>query len=178
MEQRKKRALVAQIRFVLFILAIISIIKFFMFSSFMVVGASMQPTLQENDRLLVHKINVHSQPMQRGDIIIIKKPNDPKYYVKRVIGLPKDVVKILKGELYVNNKKRNEPYLENSLLFKYKQLLNFNQVTVPSDKLFVLGDNRLNSQDSRNELGYIDLGSVVGKAEFVYYPLNKIHSLD
>lgn len=95
------------------------------------------------------------------------------YLVKRVIGLAGDIVKITEGKLYINGVEQKESYLNQDLLEQYKQL-NYAEQKIPVNKVFVMGDNRLNSKDSRNGLGYIDESDIVGKTEFVYYPFNKI----
>lgn len=154
------------------------IVKMFFFTPFKVEGASMQPTLHNEDRLIVNKIAMHVSSLQRGDVVIIKKTNDPKYYVKRIIGLQKDTIKIVDGELFVNNQKQQEPYLNQDLLNEYKEYLNVEETKVPDGKVFVMGDNRLNSKDSRNGLGYIDVSDIVGKSQLVFYPLDRIKIIE
>lgn len=137
----------------------------------------MQPTLQNQDHLLVNKAILHFSSVQRGDIIVIKKPDDSRYYVKRVIGLAGDTIRMVNGILYINGEKQQEPYLDSNLLKINKQSLSLREVTVPAGKVFVMGDNRLNSLDSRNGLGYIDSSYIVGIAEGIYFPFNRIKHL-
>ncbi|WP_256941178.1 signal peptidase I [Bacillus sp. EAC] len=150
------------------------IVKIFVFSPFVVEGASMQPTLHTNDYLFVNKAAIHISNINTGDVIIIKKVNDPKYYVKRVVGLSGDHVSIIDGVLNVNGKPIKEEYLNSKLKQEYKQYLQFKQVTVPKHSYFVMGDNRLNSKDSRNGLDYIKQSEIVGKAEMIYFPFNRL----
>lgn len=150
------------------------IIKLFIFSPFVVEGASMQPTLHNEDHLFVNKIALHLSEVERGDVIIIKKENDPKYYVKRVVGLNGDKIEIKDGILNVNRKPIKEDYLKKELKDEYNQYLHYDQVTVPDNSYFVMGDNRLNSKDSRNGLDYIKDSEIVGKAQIIYFPFNRL----
>ncbi|PGT74215.1 signal peptidase I [Bacillus cereus] len=157
---------------ILFTIIGAAIIKTFIFAPFVVEGASMQPTLQNNDRIFVNKIALQFSSIQHGDVVVIKNPDDPKYYVKRVIGLPNDTLKVENGVLYINNKEQKEEYLDRYLSEKYKNS-DYPETKVPNNKVFVMGDNRLNSKDSRNGLGDIDLSNIVGKTEFVFYPFDR-----
>ncbi|WP_252195565.1 signal peptidase I [Bacillus mycoides] len=155
----------------------VAMIKTFIFAPFVVEGASMQPSLLNNDRIVVNKIMMEFSSVKYGDVVVIKKPDDPKYYVKRVIGLPNDTIKVENGILYINNTEQEEGYLDHTLLEEYKQL-NYPVTEIPSHKVFVMGDNRLNSIDSRTGLGDIDVSSIVGKAEFVFYPFNRVRIIN
>ena len=150
------------------------IIKLFVFSPFIVEGASMQPTLHNHDYLFVNKAKFHLTSISRGEVVIIKKEDDPKYYVKRIIGLPSDDVNIVDGILHINGKAVSENYLNTKLKNVYEEYLQFNQVQVPKNSYLVMGDNRLNSKDSRNGLGYIKQSEIIGKVEVVFYPLHRV----
>lgn len=93
--------------------------------------------------------------------------------MKRVIGLPGDVINITNGTVYVNDKKQVEPYTNKDLFNNTQVFYNFQKTKIPPNKLFVMGDNRELSRDSRNGLGYIEEDNVIGKVEFVYYPFQK-----
>ena len=134
----------------------------------------MQPTLQNHDYLFVNKASFHLSSINRGEVVIIKKQDDPKYYVKRIIGRPNDSVNITNGKLFINGRPITEDYLNNKLREEYKEYLQFNQVKVPSNSFLVMGDNRLNSKDSRNGLGYIKQSEIVGKVEGVFYPFDRV----
>jgi signal peptidase I len=127
-------------------------------------STSMVPTLRANDYVVVNKLAYQLGNPSRGDIIVFKYPPDPTQipYIKRVIGLPGDQVHIAGGKVSINGVLLNEPYLK----------VTTNQGgdwTVPEDSLFVLGDNRNGSSDSR-AWGMVPLGNVIGKAEVVYWP--------
>jgi len=131
-------------------------------------GASMEATLHNNERLIANKIGYRFESPQRSEIIIFKPPLDTKRnYIKRVIGLPGDKIKIVNGRVYLNDQELKEPYL------KYKSYENMPEIVVPENSYFVLGDNRPNSSDSRY-WGFVPRKNIVGKAWIVFWPLNKI----
>ncbi|MBJ8107855.1 MULTISPECIES: signal peptidase I [Bacillus cereus group] len=173
MKQLKGKQELKWVLIILVVFIVIFIVRTFIFMPFKVDGESMEPTLQNKDRLFVNKVIIKFSPIKYGDIVVIKKTEDQMHLVKRVIGLAGDVVKITEGKLYINGVEKKEAYLNQDLLEQYKQL-NYAEQKIPVNKVFVMGDNRLNSKDSRNGLGYIDESDIVGKTEFVYYPFNKI----
>lgn len=177
MKSSQKKFLIEWGRPLFFAILFTIIIKTFIFAPFVVEGASMQPTLKNSDRLFVNKISLQFSSIQREDVVVIKNPNDPKYYVKRVIGLSGDTIEVVNGILYINGKEQEEKYLDQNLSEEYKEL-NYPKTKIPEDKLFVMGDNRLNSKDSRTGLGDIDLSSIVGKTEFVFYPFDRIQVIN
>jgi signal peptidase I len=106
-------------------------------------GSSMEPGLNNGQRLIVAKIAYSFKDPQRGDVIIIHPPVAPeKQWVKRVIGLPGDTIEVQKGIVYVNGFPLNEPYIKSPPTYT------LNSFTVPQDNYFVMGDNRNNSTDS------------------------------
>ena len=127
---------------------------------------SMQPTLYEQDFVIVNKLAYRLGSPSRGDIIVFQPPMDPggEPYIKRVIGLPGDTVKILDGKVYVNEVLLQESYIKAPTGYRGTWI-------VPADDLFVLGDNRNNSADS-HQWGMLPLKNVIGKAEVVYYPIS------
>ncbi|EOP69249.1 signal peptidase I [Bacillus cereus] len=158
--------------YILIIIGIIIINKSFLFC--MVEGISMQPTLNENNRILVNKASVYFSSFHHGDVVIIKKEDEPTYYVKRIIGLPGDNIQLRNDVVYINDKKRDELYIQLDMSQVSNRFSNFREMKVPSHKLFVLGDNRNHSKDSRNTLGLIDESHVIGKVKMVYYPFDQI----
>lgn len=125
---------------------------------------SMQPTLYEQDFVIVNRLAYKMGNPQRGDVVVFQPPvASEEPYIKRVIGLPGDTVSISGGKVYVNNSPLSEPYI--------MAPPNYNGVwNVPEGQLFVLGDNRNNSSDS-HQWGMVQLSSVMGKAEVVYFPI-------
>ncbi len=126
-------------------------------------GASMEPTLQSGEFVIVNKLAYLFGEPTTGDVIVFHFPRDPdQEYIKRIIGLPGDRVEIKNGEVYVNDRILDEDYIAASPV--YEDILE-----VPGDSLIVLGDNRNNSSDSHN-WGPVPLDYVIGKAMFVYWP--------
>jgi len=127
-------------------------------------STSMVPTLHANDYVVVNKLAYKLGQPSRGDIIVFKYPPDPTQipYIKRVIGLPGDQVRISGGKVYINGVLLNEPYLKVSTN-------QGGEWTVPAGSLFVLGDNRNGSSDSR-AWGWVPISDVIGKAEVIYWP--------
>jgi len=126
---------------------------------------SMEPTILPGDRIVLVKTGI----LKRSDIIIFKNPeNTEAYLVKRVIGLPGDLLEVTGGQLYRNGKPPDEPYLKESFI-----VYRYGPVRVPAGKLFVLGDNRNNSSDS-SVWGFLPSEDLRGRVVFRYWPLNRL----
>jgi signal peptidase I len=128
-------------------------------------SVSMQPTLYAGDFVIVNKLAYQFSPVpRRGDVIVFKYPPDPETtpYIKRVIGLPGDQIHIADGKVYINGQLMFEPYLK--VVTKLG-----GDWTVPEGQLFVMGDNRNNSSDSR-KWGFVPLENIIGRAELIYLP--------
>ena len=135
-------------------------------------GINCLPTLMVGDRILVNKYIYRNEDPRRGDIIIFLYPKDPsKDFVKRALGIPGDVLEIRNRELYINNKKYIENYINldpNANTSDKSPANNFGPITVPEGSLFVLGDNRDHSYDSRF-WGFVDRSAVKGKVINSYW---------
>jgi len=127
-------------------------------------SVSMQPTLFAGDFVIVNKVAYKLGSPNRGDVIIFHYPPDPKRepYIKRIIGLPGDVVRADGGKVLVNDHALSEPYISAPPQYQ-------GEWKVPDDSLFVLGDNRNSSSDS-HQWGMVPITNVIGKAELVYWP--------
>jgi signal peptidase I len=154
--------------FAIAVLTILFII-IFVVQSFLVKGSSMDPTLADGERLLVTKFVYKIRPPKTGDIIVLKYPKDPsKKFIKRVIGVPGDRVYIQNSKLYLNGIEIKEPYI------KEKMFQDYDFVEVPERTVFVMGDNRNCSKDSRDpDVGFVPYDNLVGRAIFVFWPLPK-----
>lgn len=152
-------------------LILVIVVRTFFISSYVVDGPSMLPTLENGDKLIVNKIGYKVGDFKRFDVIVFHA-NEHEDYVKRIIGLPGDTVECQRDQLYINGDLIEEPYLEDEKSLG-KQVTGDFKVTVPEGKLFVLGDNREDSKDSRY-FGFIDSEQVVGKVSLRYWPLNEI----
>ncbi len=157
------------VNWVITIIACIIIAK--MINSFVIVNArvpsaSMENTIMTNDRLIANRLAyVFSEP-EKGDIVVFEAPDEPdKLFIKRVIGVPGDLVQIHDGLLYINNELQDEPYIKEDMVGS------FGPYTVPEDNYFMLGDNRNNSLDARYWRNtYVPEDTILGKAMFTYYP--------
>ena len=145
----------------------------------MVSGQSMYPTLANNDYLFINKLAYESDNPKRGDIIVFKtelidsKSSKKKKLVKRVIALPGEHIVIKNNEVYINGELFNENYIENVYTSGDIDMI------VPKNNVFVMGDNRANSWDSRSiEIGTISLNDIVGKVAIRVYPFDKLGSID
>jgi signal peptidase I len=128
--------------------------------------SSMETTVFPNDLVMVDKLSYHFHQPRRGDVIIFWPPGittgDP--YIKRVIGLPGETVEAKDGKIYVNGKAADEPYLHGYVM------PDFSPTPVPQGQLFVMGDNRAVSLDSRS-FGTVSTSSIIGRGMFAYWPL-------
>ncbi|MBU3110754.1 signal peptidase I [Clostridium lacusfryxellense] len=142
----------------------------FMFQIVIVNGESMLPTLQNNDKLVLEKISKRITATKRNDIVVIKYPADiSQRLIKRVIAVAGDTVKINNNTLYINDKIVNEYYKNENFM------MDFDKIEVPKDSIFVLGDNRNFSKDSRShDVGFVKLNLLEGKAVIRLYPFNKM----
>lgn len=150
------------------ITAVMAIVIFFVvqaaLQTFVVVGASMQPSFEDGQRLLVNKMIFNFAAPNRGDVIILEAPTGQRVdYIKRVIGLPGDTVEVKQGGVYVNGVRLNEPYI------KAAPSYTMGPQTIQKDTYFVLGDNRNNSNDSHT--GWVvPKQHLVGKAWLSIWP--------
>ncbi|WLR53925.1 signal peptidase I [Mesobacillus subterraneus] len=155
-------------------------IRIFFFSNYVVEGESMLPTLEDGNKVVVNKLGYETENLERFDVIVFHA-NEDEDFVKRVIGLPGDKVEYREDRLFINGKKVEEPFLD-----QYRNQSPVGYLTgdftlqdltgaesVPEGKLFVLGDNRLGSWDSR-QFGFISEKQVVGKVNLRYWQLEEM----
>lgn len=155
-------------------LSIFVVVYLFLFQPHEIKGNSMEPNFHNNQYILTDKISYRFREPQRGEVIIFKAPGNPDVdYIKRIIGLPGDRVKVLNGKVYVNDQQLPETYLaESTPLLPASTMQEGIPITVPEGELFVMGDNRPHSSDSR-EFGPIPTSSIIGKAFLRYWPINQ-----
>lgn len=131
-------------------------------------GPSMEPSYYHNNRVVVLKVAYMLGDIQRGDVIVFPAPPNPdEDYIKRVIGLPGDEVMVVDGVVYVNDQPLDEPYIN------AKPISSMRPLTIPEGMVFVMGDNRNVSSDSR-AWGPLPIEDIIGKAVFVYWPFERI----
>ncbi len=154
-------------------LAISAFIIIFIYQPVKVEGTSMMPSLDDQERIFVNKFVYHLEPIERDDIVVFHYPRDPsKSYIKRVIGLAGDHIRIDDGQVFVNGKALEEDYVP----AEYADSRSFQEVVVPWESYFVLGDHRTMSNDSR-DFGPVNQSFIYGKAVFGYWPVEKLGRL-
>lgn len=154
-------------------LAISAFVIVFLYQPVKVEGTSMMPSLNDQERIFINKFVYRIEPIQRGDIVVFRYPRDPsKSFIKRVIGVAGDHVRIVDGRVYVNGKFLVEDYVPGV----YEDERSFPDIVVPADSYFVLGDHRSLSNDSR-DFGPVPAGYIYGKAVFGYWPVDKVGPL-
>jgi signal peptidase I len=155
-------------------------IRIFFFSNYVVEGESMLPTLEEGNKVVVNKLGYETSDLERFDVVVFHA-NEKEDFVKRIIGLPGDKIEYREDRLFVNGRKVYEPFLKQ---YREKAIGGYltgdfsledltGEEKVPEGKLFVLGDNRLGSWDSR-QFGFISVDQVVGKVNLRYWPIEEM----
>jgi len=152
-------------------LLIFLFVESFIVQGFKVYGSCMEPNLYTGERLLGNKLVYRMNGVHRGDIVVFRPPHRPDTpFIKRVIGLPGEVLEIRDNQVYINGRSLREPYL------RLAWHDNRPAERVPSGEVFVMGDNRDNSSDSRS-WGELPLENVQAKAWLRYWPLNRLEIL-
>ncbi len=154
-------------------LAISAFIIIFLYQPVKVEGTSMMPGLEDQERIFVNKFVYRWEPIERGDIVVFRYPRDTtKSYIKRVIGVAGDHIRIENGQVYVNGEALDEDYVPSD----YVDARSYGEIVVPTNSYFVLGDHRSMSNDSR-DFGTVNERYIYGKAVFGYWPMEKLGRL-
>lgn len=138
----------------------------FVAQSFKVEGSSMKNTLYDAERLMVDKLTYRFREPRRGEVIVLRVPGSK--YIKRIIAIGGDNIQEINGVVMVNGKTIDEPYVDN------KTKMTWGPFSVPEGHVWVMGDNRPRSDDSRGSVGFLPTKNIVGRALFRYWPLTKI----
>ncbi len=142
----------------------------FVYQPVKVEGSSMEPGLEDQERIFINKLVYRLENIARGDIVVFRYPRDPrKSFIKRVIGGPGDHVRIFRGRVYRNGQLVPEPYVPEG----YADERSCPEIVVPPNSYFVLGDHRSMSNDSR-DFGPVGGDYIYGKAVFGYWPMEKL----
>ncbi len=199
-EERRWRFVGSLPFLILVALAVAILIKSFLVQAFFIPSESMEPTLLHGDRVLVNKLAYVGGDVGRQDVIVFANPNGDgapdrglvggflhwlgegigvarpadEDYIKRVIGLPGETLEIHDDTVFVDGEPLAEPYLTAEARTCNRE---FGPVTVPADALFVMGDNRCNSSDSRYGLGFVPQGKVIGRAFLIIWPPSDVGGL-
>lgn len=174
-----KKDLIELIKSVIIAAIAAFLIVTFIFRPVAVDGTSMFPTLHNTDRLIIEKVTYYFRKPTAGDVVVFNYPANPKeQFIKRVIAVGGDKIKIHDHKVYVNGKPLVEPYIfekMNAMIDKNYE----NEVSVPKGTIFVMGDNRNDSRDSRySDVGFVELKQLIGKAFIRIFPLNKIGGIN
>lgn len=148
-------------------------IRTFIVEPYLVSGPSMMNTLQDRERLIVNKFIYYTTEPKKGEIIVFKYPSDTtRDFIKRVIATGGDTIEIKDGKVFVNGEQLKEGYIKEPFHTNYRKAV------VPQGHIFVMGDNRNNSEDSRfSDVGFVPLELVKGKASVIFWPLGQMRSL-
>lgn len=163
------------IEFIAIIAAILIVIRFLVAEPHRVSGNSMVPNFHDGDYIITNKLLMKISEPKRGEVIILQNPrNADQVFIKRVVGLPGDRIKIADGVVLINNQVLDEPYLPQGTVTLGEQFLtDGEEIIVPDGQYFVIGDNRGGSSDSR-EWGTVSGNLIVGQAFLRYWPINKV----
>jgi signal peptidase I len=154
-------------------LAVSAFFIIFLYQPVKVEGTSMMPTLEDQERVFINKFVYRLEPIHRGDVVVFRYPRDPsKSYIKRVIAVAGDRVKIEGGLVYVNDRQISEDYVSQI----YEDVRSYALTVVPPHSYFVMGDHRNLSNDSR-DFGPVNESYIYGKAVFGYWPFAKLGKL-
>ena len=167
---RPRSMLGVWVRDLMISLGISAFIIIFLYQPVKVEGTSMMPSLEDQERIFVNKFVYALEPIERGDIVVFRYPRDPsKSYIKRVVAMAGDHIRIDGGEVYVNGVALDESYVPP----EYTDTKSYPDTVVPPNSYFLLGDHRSMSNDSR-DFGPVNQSFIYGKAVFGYWPMDKL----
>lgn len=173
-KETKKSVILSWILTIGISMAAAMLIRAFVFGIIQVEGPSMQPTLYTDERLAVEKVSRYFGLPERGDILIVKYPHEDDTYVKRAIGLPGEKVEVRDSIVYINDVPLTEDYINSEEAYADMEPL-----VVPEDHVFVMGDNRAHSWDSRvSGTGPIEHEAILGHAFYVVYPFDRARAIN
>ncbi|MFD0959459.1 signal peptidase I [Paenibacillus chungangensis] len=166
---------------------LVFIIRQFLFSPFIVDGPSMQPNFETGERLIVNKILYQFREPKFGEVVVFDVPEQNRKFIKRVIGVPGDRIRVEGDDLFINDQRIEELYIEEAIEKSQANGELYNgigsrynfpndtvkETTVPEGMIFALGDNRSNSTDSR-AIGFVSEDEIVGRADVIFWPLSKM----
>ncbi|OXS52607.1 signal peptidase I [Cohnella sp. CIP 111063] len=164
---------------------LVFVIRWFLVSPFIVDGPSMEPNFWDRERIIVNKIIYDIREPKRGEVIVFHVPQEGRDFIKRVIALPGETVKVEGDQVYINGEPLAETYLQEAYDKAHSQGVLYNRYdgdrsnfpnssfpdgVVPEGTVFVMGDNRPNSEDSRM-IGYVSMDEIVGRADLIFWPI-------
>lgn len=179
---KKKNEVFEWAKALLIAAALVFLIRWLAFTPFIVDGESMLPNFHNEERMIVNKLIYDFRDPKRFEVIVFLAP-EGKDFIKRVIGLPGDKVRVDGDNVYINGEPISEPFIQEEIdqaaaegrIYNSSTMSITEEVTVPEDSLFVMGDNRPRSKDSRfSEVGFVPYDAIVGRADVVYWPLSSL----
>ena len=168
---KKKESWLEILKFVLITAAIVLPIRFFIVQPFIVSGPSMEPTFNDKDYLLIDEISYRFESPKRGETIVFWQPNEKKYLIKRIIGLPGETIELSGSEVVIKNSRSPSGFKLNQSFVTNQKPETAKKFVLTDDKYFVMGDNRPVSWDSRG-WGSLDKKNIVGRPLIRLYPFN------
>ena len=154
-------------------LGLAMVIIVFFYQPVKVEGTSMAPLISDQERIFINKFVYRFEPIERGDVVVFWYPLDrSKSFIKRVVGLPGDMVNIREGHVYINGQVLEEPYVPP----RYEDFSGYGPARIPPGQYFVLGDHRISSNDSRI-FGTVPASYIYGKAVFAYWPVTQFGAI-
>ncbi|MBQ4898918.1 signal peptidase I [Paenibacillus sp. Marseille-P2973] len=182
--KKEKSEALEWLKAIVIAVVLVLLIRWLFFAPFIVDGPSMQPNFHTGERIIVNKIIYDIRGPKHGEVVVFHVPSEGRDFIKRVIGVPGDEVKVEGDTVTVNGQVIQETYIQDVLNEKHNnnELYNIEanfpneqvpEGTVPEGYVFVLGDNRSNSTDSRR-IGYVPYGDIIGRADLVFWPLKDI----
>ncbi|AIQ53355.1 signal peptidase I [Paenibacillus sp. FSL R7-0331] len=181
--QKQKNEVLEWIKAIAIALVLVFLIRWLLFKPFIVDGPSMQPNFHTGERVIVNEILYDIRSPHRGEVIVFHVPSEGRDFIKRVIAVAGDTVKVEGDVVTVNGEPVDETYIQeaidarhaNNSLYNNKDFPNEEvpDGTVPEGHIFVMGDNRSDSTDSRM-IGYVPLGDIVGRADLIFWPIQDI----
>lgn len=181
--KKKKNELVEWLKALLIALILVVLIRWLLFQPFIVQGPSMQPNFVTGQKLIVNEILYDIRKPERGEVIVFHVPSEGRDFIKRVIAVAGDTVQVEGDKVTVNGKTVSETYIQDAIDQAHSEdrlynSLNFPNTDFPDGKVpeghvFVMGDNRSNSTDSRM-IGYVPLEDIIGRADLIFWPLKDI----
>lgn len=182
----KKNELLEWTKALIIAAALVFLIRWLAFTPFIVDGESMQPNFHNGERMIVNKLVYDFRDPKRFEVIVFLAPVG-KDFIKRVIGLPGDKIRVDGDNVYINGEPISEPFIQAEIdlaasegrIYNSSQISITEEITVPENSLFVMGDNRPNSRDSRfSDVGFVPYDTIVGRADVVYWPLSSFRLIN
>ncbi|GIP14526.1 signal peptidase I [Paenibacillus montaniterrae] len=186
-QKKAYRETVEWIKAIAIAVVLVFIVRTFLFSPFIVDGASMEPNFHTKERVIVNLLIYKISKPSYGDVVVFDVPEEGRRFIKRVIGVPGDTIEVHGDDVYVNGERIEEPYLEEAIAESHERGETYNGQSdyfsfpndyyqdnvVPEGHYFVMGDNRSDSKDSR-AIGYVSEDEIIGRADIVMWPLAEL----